>query len=419
MRRKSLGAENRYGPVLRMHKLLASLVLLAATAPALFGADAATSGDPLAAWRSGVRVGPACPVQARHTIHAYFNTCPESPDGRRLLFYASETTDSHHGALRILDRTTGEETLVTDGLEIEDAHRTACQQWISNGRRVAFHNVRDGRWSVLVADLDRRAVRTLVQDRQLCWGAVRGDVVPVYGCHWNPGTHRDLELVDVATGQVRTALTAAAVQAAYPEWIAKRFGDRPVSIFFPILSPDGDRVFFKMATPGGGEDFRSAKASMRQGLVAYDLRNSRFLFLREQWGHPAWHPQSTCILEKGNLILNAADGRVQRIPGLPNFSGSHPSFGPDGSLFVTDGLLENMPGIDGRKGEWGVFVCRTDGNGYVLVHRFDNSRGARSWRVSHPHPVFSHDGRRIYFNVSADRWTQLFVAESGPVPNGR
>jgi len=385
------------------------LVILAAIARA---EAPARPDDPLAAWQSGVRVQPACPTAERHTIHAYFNTCPESPDGQWLLFYASRTADSHRGELWILNRETGKEERLVEGLEIEDAHRTACQQWISGGRRVAFHNVCEGRWSVMVVDMDGRAVRTLAQDRQLCWGAAEGDVLPVYGCHWNPGPHRDLELVNAATGEVRTAVTAEAVQAAYPQWIAKSFGPRPVSIFFPILSPDGKRVFFKMATAGNG-NFRSSRASTRMGLVAYDLQESRFLFLREQWGHPAWHPQGGCILEKGNLRIDAADGQVHRIAGLPNFSGSHPSFSPDGKLFVTDGVLEKTPGLGGQKGEWGVFVCRSDGGGYVQIHRFDNSQGARSWRVAHPHPVFSPDGRRIYFNVSATRWTQLFVAEIG------
>ena len=46
-----------------------------------------------------------------------------------------------------------------------------------------------------------------------------------------------------------------------------------------------------------------------------------------------------------------------------------------------------------------------------MLHRFDNTRGSTSWRRSHPHPVFSSDGKRLYFNVSTDRWTRLFVAE--------
>jgi hypothetical protein len=48
-----------------------------------------------------------------------------------------------------------------------------------------------------------------------------------------------------------------------------------------------------------------------------------------------------------------------------------------------------------------------------VIHRFDGSKGATSWRPSHPHPVFSADGRRVYYNVNDGRWTQLYVAERG------
>ncbi|GDY10435.1 hypothetical protein LBMAG52_39230 [Planctomycetia bacterium] len=58
-----------------------------------------------------------------------------------------------------------------------------------------------------------------------------------------------------------------------------------------------------------------------------------------------------------------------------------------------------------------VVVANAGGTDHVLIHRFDNSRGAASWRHSHPHPIFSSDSRRIDFNVSSGQWTQLFVAE--------
>ncbi len=46
----------------------------------------------------------------------------------------------------------------------------------------------------------------------------------------------------------------------------------------------------------------------------------------------------------------------------------------------------------------------------------DNSRGAKSWRKNHPHPIFGPDGRRIYFNVNEADWTQLLVARANPSP---
>ena len=382
------------------------LVLIALAAEAVVAAEG--GADPLAPWRSGVNIRPVTTQAGRHTIHSYVNTCPESPDGRWVLFYASTMPDSHRGELRILERATGEEKVLARDITTEDAHRAACQQWASRGRHVVFHDVRDGKWLVAAVDVESGKERVLARQRQLCWGQAASDLVPIYGQHWNPGAHRDLELLNVETGEIHTAVTADAVRAKYPELVAKLFGDKPMSVFFPILSPDLKRVMFKLASAGGG-DFRSSKASERLGLVCYDLENKRFLFATPYWGHPAWHPDSRTIVQKGNYLFDSNDGRGRRIPDLPGFRGDHPTASPDGKLMTTDTTMEKFGGTEK---EWGVAVSDIRGKHHVIIHRFDNSRGAKSWRRSHPHPVFSPDGRRIYFNVSSGEWTQLFVAEA-------
>ncbi|HLF23878.1 MAG TPA: hypothetical protein VI565_08135, partial [Burkholderiales bacterium] len=83
---------------------------------------------------------------------------------------------------------------------------------------------------------------------------------------------------------------------------------------------------------------------------------------------------------------------------------------PDGKLMVTDG--ESAP-LGGKPGEWGIVVGDLRGGDWVLLHSFDQSQGARSWRRNHPHPVFSRDNRRIYYNVNDGEFTRLFVAEVG------
>ncbi|MEQ1858346.1 MAG: hypothetical protein ABMA13_00260 [Chthoniobacteraceae bacterium] len=380
--------------------------------PALLSLLAASvaiaADDSLAPWRGGVAIREVSPGANAHTIHSYFNTCPESPDGTRVLLYKSTTPDAHHGEVSIRDRASGDEHVIARDIHVEDAHRVACQQWASNGRRVVFHGQRDERWFVAVVDLDTGAERILARDRLAAWGQPNADFVPIYGLHWNPGAHRDLELVNLETGEIRTALTANAVKAAYPAWFVKAFGDKPVSIFFPVLSPDSSRVFFKMASASGG-DARSKAASQREGLVCYSLAEQRFLYLREKWGHPSWHPDGRTIVEVGFTHFDSNDGAYKRLPGLPAVRGDHPSASPDGKLIVTDTTLEKFGGTEK---EWGVVVADARGNDYVIIHRFDNSHGAKSWRVSHPHPVFSADGKRIYFNVSSGRWTTLHIAEA-------
>src|SRR5687767_3190663 len=125
---------------------IASLLLATLGAlPLAHGDDA----DPLAPWRSGVKVHPVTPHQDRHVIHAYFNTCPESPDGKYVLYFTSTTPEGETGDIRIRERSTGQETILVTGIAAEDAHRAACQQWSNGGKTVVYHDGRDGRWQVM------------------------------------------------------------------------------------------------------------------------------------------------------------------------------------------------------------------------------------------------------------------------------
>jgi len=373
-----------------------------AAAVILVAAALAPAGD-LDAWKGAVKVRPLSPRQDRHSIHSYFNTSPESPDGRWVVFYTSQALDGQNGEVRILRRATGEERVLARDVTTEDAHRSACQQWISNGRRVVFHDYREGHWVVVAVDIETRTERVLARDRMVSWGQPQGNLVPVYGPHYDPDAFRDLELLDVETGARQTVLTAGEVRKAYPDLVASRYRDRRFSIYFPVLSPDQRRVFFKLAAPDGG-DFRGKDASTRQLLFVYDIAAKRFLFGHKDWGHPAWHPDSRRILNVGPVVIDSDAGTILPVPGLPRFPGSHPSFSPDGRLFTTDAKVD----ADGR---WGVVVGDVAGKHHQMIHTFDNSKGAASWRVSHPHPVFSPSGRRLYFNVNALRWTQLYMAE--------
>ena len=381
-----------------MKLLIAALVGLAWTATA----------DPFAKWSRDVAVHPVTPGAQRHSIHTYFNISPESPDGRWILFYTSTTSDGHRGEIRIRERATGKEEVLASGISTEDAHRAACQQWVSGGRYVVFHNEVNGKWHVEAVDVTTRKSRVLARDRMLSWGQPHADIVPLYKPHWAPGDHPDLELLNVRTGEIKTVLTAKATRERYGKEIAARFGERPISIFFPILSPDLKRVIFKLAS-ATGTDPRSKEASDRECLIGYDLDQSRFLFFRAKWGHPAWHPDSRTLINVPNLLANSDTGEERAIPNLPPFPGSHPSISRDGKLFATDTTLEKF---GGKKNEWGVVVGDLKGERYRILHRFDNSKGAKSWRVSHPHPIFSPDGKRVYFNVSEGTWTELHVAEA-------
>lgn len=377
---------------------------------ALFGGGVGVIAEDaaLAPWRHPA-VRAVAPVSDRHVIHSYFNTPPESPDGKHVLYYTSATPEGEQGDIRILERATGKETILASNITTEDAHRVACQQWSAGGKRVVYHDCKEGRWRVVSVDIATLKSTTLAEDRQLGFGAPASNLVPIYGCHWNPGAHRDLQLVNVETGEVRTIVTAAQVVKAYDYWIEHKFGSTAISLFFPVMSPDGSKVFFKLAHPGGGSDFRSAKASLRDGFVLYDLKKERLVRLVNFWGHPSWTPDSTAIFEKGNRAFDVKTGGGPAPYALSCFS-DHPSLAPGGKVFVTDGDVSKRS--FGRPNEWAIAIGSTTADEYVIVDQFDNSKGATSWRHNHPHPAFSPDGARVYYNVNDGKWTKLKVAEA-------
>jgi hypothetical protein len=378
--------------------------------PALQLSAAEPAGDAVAPWTKNVRIEPVSTVAGRHTIHSYYVANPESPDGSRLLFFSSTHPASYVGEVRVMDRATGKETVLAENVHTEDAHRVACQQWLSGGKRVAFHEVVDRKWRVVVVDVATLAKTVVAGDHQVGFGRPEGDLLPIYGCHWNPGPHRDLEVWDAKTSKLSTRVKMAEVEAKYGAWLAQEFGGKPCSIFFPVLSPDLKRVFFKIAAGNGGDNFMSANASHRQGIVCYDFEKAACIWQRGKWGHPGWTPDSRHIFEVGNLIIDTDSPafKYTKLKDVPSPGGSHPSVSPDGRLMVTDGLSDK---IGGKSGEWGIVVGDMNGGKWVMLHSFDQTKGAKSWRRNDPHPVFSADGRRIYYNVSDGEFTRLFVAE--------
>ncbi len=366
--------------------------------------------DPVAAWSKDVTINPVSSIAERHTTHSYYLTNPESPDGRHVLFYTSIDPQGHLGEVRMLERATGKETVLADNVHTEDAHRAACQQWLSGGKRVAFHEVIGKKWRVVVVDVATLAKTIVAEDHQIGFGRPEGDLVPMYGCHWNPGPYRDLEVWNATTGKTTTYAKISEVESKYGDWLQKEFAGKPCSVFFPVLSPDMKRVFFKVAAGNGGDDFMSSRASHRQGTVVYDFEKAACVWQRNQWGHPAWTPDSRHIFEAGNITFDIAENpaKYTRLKDVPVLSGTHPSVSPDGTLMVTDGMSRN---VGGKGDEWGIQVADMHGGKWVLLHSFAQNGGAKSWRRNHPHPIFSADGRRIYYNVSDGPFTRLMVAE--------
>ncbi len=111
----------------RIVKFLRTLLLIGSSCGLFSAIKAAPGEDPLASWRTGVQIHAVAPEAGHHTIHAYFNTCPESPDGKYVLYYTSSTPEGEKGDLRMLERASGKETLIAASITTEWRKRLSFQ----------------------------------------------------------------------------------------------------------------------------------------------------------------------------------------------------------------------------------------------------------------------------------------------------
>lgn len=358
-------------------------------------------------WK-GATARPVLAGLEAHTLHSYFGISPESPDERSVLLFRSSRADAHVGEVVIVDRVTGEPTTLATDVECEDGHRQANQQWTCGGRYVVFMALVDGEFQIERVDTKDLSRTTLARGRQLGWGQPGLEVVPLYGPHWKVTPHQDIELLNVRTGEIRTLVTAKEVVGAYPDYVRNTFGGGAISLFFPQMSPNGERVYFKMASPRDG-DMRSEKASVRDGLFVYDIATSKLLGKNEFWGHPSWFSDSHHI-QSCQFVTDTDTMEVRTLPNIPMpFGGVHASRSPDRQLIVTD--ISKKDYLNPRN-HWTIWLIDPRNGAHETLHITNvEGDGTTSWRPTHPHPAFNARGNRIYFNVVGKPWTSLHVIE--------
>src|SRR5262245_61027721 len=114
---------------LSRRQFLASAALAGASVSSISrAAVGADVDDPVSPWQTDVKISPVSKIPNRHTMHTYYLLNPESPDGSKVLFFASTDPAGQAGKICMLDRHTGAETVLADDIHTEDAHRVALQQ---------------------------------------------------------------------------------------------------------------------------------------------------------------------------------------------------------------------------------------------------------------------------------------------------
>lgn len=335
-------------------------------------------------------------------VHAYYDLCPESPDGARVVYLA--LSEWPYGCAREQIRIPGEVKAASrDGKDHQtigavseiNAHVGVWQQWVGD-EDVAYWTPGEMGAQTVVFSLrsgDRRQVpgglrmfspanRTgLTSSRTTSAGLVgfRGNKEAVY-------------LMDLDRAEIRPLFTRAEAIAVHP--LRERFSDVSRLYFkHTKWAPDGTKflVGFMGREPG-------ATSNMCTSLFLANADGSRLRYFSEYGHHPFWAPDSSYVYycdhaEDGgwNLAARPVDGPDARIL-RKNLSG-HPCMSPDGTRVVT-----NTGSPEHKKGEESITLYDlSTGKQEILV----TMKKPENTRASQSHPVWSRDGRRIYFN-SAD-----------------
>jgi TolB protein len=158
--------------------------------------------------------------------------------------------------------------------------------------------------------------------------------------------------------------------------------------FFPRWSPDGRRILFTRASPGG--ELSPASGDYRIMLVNANGSGLRQLTPPGGGSFAAWSPDNRTIvyvaLAGNTTVLVTLDTRGSARPRrLTAKDGYQPSWSPDGRRIAFTGRRDT--------GDWQVYVIDRDGR---HEHRLTRSAGADKF------PSWSPDGRSIVFESTRE-----------------
>lgn len=342
-------------------------------------------------------------------IHSYFDLCPESPDGQWVVYFRFNDKPPAVGAVMVASRDGTDHRVMAEGAR-GTAHGGAFQQWA--GPQAIGYSTSDegGACAVIasIADASRRrldsAVRMfcpetglgLVSSHEL---AIVGDAIPERAAVY---------LVDLESGARRPLFDVADCVADHPAR-AQIAGPEHYKFKHTKWAPDGQHFFVVFNNEGAartGIDTPRIKA-----LYLADADGAKPRFLTEFGHHPMWSGNGEYAYyferaEGGGQDLVAfypKSGERQVL--LGGIEGCHSSLSPDSKWLVADAY--RWGGVE----DAGVLLLYEMGAGKQEVLAEFTVRDLTHQTGCHAHPVWSRDGRRVYFNCAEDDNPRLFALD--------
>lgn len=358
-----------------------------------------------------IRHLPFHPVAEAPSIHTYFDVVPESPDGNQIVYFRFDGKPLIHGTICIRER---EGNQVTEVMHCPgSAHGGAQQGWLDSGH---IYFTADGQ--VQIASLAGEIVKRFPGAIDTISQRTRRGLAP--SKNWRgenrPPKEKACFRIDIDDGSLHELLDVDRAWELCQGHVDLDQVDKSLMNFkHTKWSPDG-RQWFVVFT---NEEHRKNHPDQKRVkvLIAADDQGRDARFIGAFHHHPNWSPDGKMIYafagNHGEVHAWDPGGGDSRV--LCRFpEEGHPSMHPQGSIMLTDAYVDEE-----------VLVYAFDFASKQVAEISRTPDPKFDWQTSHPprqlchaHPVWSHDGQRIYLNRVVDDFPQLGVMEPGMLFSG-
>ncbi|MGC4233436.1 MAG: hypothetical protein QM594_10700 [Niabella sp.] len=332
------------------------------------------------------------------TIFSFYNTSPESPDGKTIAYIRCIEEPSGDGdeilapaELWVCDRNLQKHRKVT-GIKGTAAHNGVEAQWVDNDRIAIFDSFRV---RLIDVHIGKDLLKNEIKANGLGHHPFQNKIL--YNIYKNDGRGEPgIYELDCNTQQSRLILSVADCgKAKLPDYLHE--GDvKPVSNWRALhsqYSPDGKKIAFRL-------DIGSSERSQLLGICNIDGSG---LSVMPKSLHFFWYDNISIV---GHL-QNGKDGKRHEVP-EKRFSltrwdlngnvlqemmaprGNHLAMSPDKKQFVSETFYNTNPVV--------IKLYTIGAPGFpVTIDSFD-PLGVTWVRRFHANPAFSRDGKRVYFS---------------------
>ena len=329
------------------------------------------------------------------TVFSYFNTTPESPDGKTIAYLrciVEPTPEKGRvpAALWVCDRDLKQHRKVADIARIS-VHDGAEAQWVDNDRIALFDNMK---LRLIDTRSGKELLKKTLKAAEMGHESFNGRVLFSICEDKVPGEPAIYEL-DCNTQEVRTVLPLKNLASLpIPAYMNK-------DSLYPLMkwqlshlqySPDGKKISFRIEMGPKGNNILLGFCNIDGSDVKTIMKPLHFLWYdnesivghrsNEADGKRPAEPEKRYSLTRWDL-----DGKIVQEMMTP--LGNHLAISPDRTLFVSETFYKSNPVI--------VTLYSANGEAPREICRFDPFD--ITWnRKFHVNPSFSRDGKRIYYS---------------------